>query len=84
MRAPKPRTRASRRPGSHQRMRAGWGHMVTPEEIDKHWKGAPGASYFLQGIIGIKVQDGQSAGSGRGRGGSMCAVAARSSSAKRR
>ena len=56
--------------GFYQRMRAGWGHMVTPEEIDKRRKSATGASSFLQDIIGIKVQQGQSAGSSRGRGGS--------------
>jgi hypothetical protein len=56
--------------GFYQRMRAGWGHMITPEEIDKRRKSAPGASSFLQDIIGVKVQHGQSGGSGRGRGGS--------------
>lgn len=52
--------------GFYQRMRAGWGHMITPEEIDKRRKSAPGASSLLQDIIGIKVQHGQG---GQGRGG---------------
>src|ERR1019366_4122955 len=39
--------------GFYQRMRAGWGHMVTPEEIDKKRKLAPGASSFLQDIVGV-------------------------------
>ena len=54
--------------GFYQRMRAGWGHMITPEEIDKSRTSAPGASSFLQGIIGINVKHGQSGGRG-GRSG---------------
>ena len=57
--------------GFYQRMRAGWGHMITPEEINKRRSSAPGASSFLQDIIGVKVQHGQG-GQGRkrdGRGG---------------
>jgi hypothetical protein len=54
--------------GFYQRMRAGWGHMITPEEIDKKRKVAPGASSFLQDIVGISVKHGQG-GVGRGRTG---------------
>jgi hypothetical protein len=52
--------------GFYQRLRAGWGHMVTPEEIDKKRKTAPGASSLLQGIVGVTVKHGQG-GLGRGR-----------------
>ena len=52
--------------GFYQRMRAGWGHMVTPEEIDKKRKTVAGASSFLQDIVGVTVKHGQT---GRGRGG---------------
>ena len=34
--------------GFYQRMRAGWGHMITPEEIDKKRNSAPGASTFCR------------------------------------
>jgi hypothetical protein len=40
--------------------------MVTPEEIDKKRKLAPGASSFLQDIVGVTVKHGQG-GLGRGR-----------------
>jgi hypothetical protein len=55
--------------GFYQRMRAGWGHMITPEEIDKKRASAPGASTFLQDIVGIKVAHGQGSRRGTGRGG---------------
>jgi hypothetical protein len=58
--------------GFYQRMRVGWGHMITPEEIDKRRASAPAASSFLQAIIGITVKHGQSGVGGlngrRGRG----------------
>jgi hypothetical protein len=58
--------------GFYQRMRAGWGHMVTPDEIDKKRASATNASSFLQDIVGVKVSHGQATrASGRnGRGGS--------------
>jgi hypothetical protein len=52
--------------GFYQRMRAGWGHMITPEEIDKRRNSSPDASTLLQDIVGIKVMH---AASSRGRGG---------------
>jgi hypothetical protein len=55
--------------GFYQRMRAGWGTMVTPEEIDKQRTSAPAASWFLQGIVGVKVSHGQAGGGRRGRRG---------------
>ena len=59
--------------GFYQRMRAGWGHMVTPEEIDRMRNAATNASSFLQDIVGVKVVHGQAtrtAGrNGRGGGG---------------
>ncbi|MFI5245452.1 MAG: hypothetical protein ACHQQR_09530, partial [Gemmatimonadales bacterium] len=56
--------------GFYQRMRIGWGHMITPEEIDKRRASAPSASSFLQDIIGITVKHGQSGSGGHsGRGG---------------
>ncbi len=55
--------------GFYQRMRAGWGHMVTPEEIDKKRGSVPGASSFLQDIVGVKVAHGQGSRRGSGRGG---------------
>jgi hypothetical protein len=55
--------------GFYQRMRAGWGHMITPEEIEKRRKTAPGASSFLQDVIGIKVAHGQVGQKGSGRSG---------------
>ncbi len=55
--------------GFYQRMRAGWGHMITPEEIEKRRKSAPGASSFLQDIVGIKVAYGQGGRGRTGRGG---------------
>jgi hypothetical protein len=55
--------------GFYQRMRAGWGHMVTPEEIDKKRNTAPAASTFLQSIVGVKVAHGQGSRRGSGRGG---------------
>jgi Carboxypeptidase regulatory-like domain len=54
--------------GFYQRLRAGWGHMVTPEEIDKRRKLAPSASSFLQDIVGVTVKHAQ-VGVGRGRAG---------------
>jgi len=55
--------------GFYQRMRAGWGHMITPEEIDKKRKSVPTASTLLQDIIGIKVAHGQGGQGSKGRGG---------------
>jgi hypothetical protein len=55
--------------GFYQRMRAGWGHMVTPEEIDKKRGSATGASAFLHDIVGVKVAPGQGGRHGTGRGG---------------
>jgi hypothetical protein len=59
--------------GFYQRMRAGWGHMVTPEEIDKKRNSTPNASSFLQDIVGVKVVHGQASRvtgrNGRGGGG---------------
>jgi hypothetical protein len=55
--------------GFYQRMRAGWGHMITPEEIDKKRNSAPGASTFLQDIVGVKVVHGQGGKGRSGRGG---------------
>ncbi len=55
--------------GFYQRMRAGWGHMVTPEEIDKKRGSMTGASSFLQDIVGVKVAHGQGSRRGSGRGG---------------
>lgn len=56
--------------GFYQRMRAGWGRMVTPEDIDKHRNSATAASWFLQDMVGVKVshtQLGRAVGkSGRG------------------
>lgn len=57
--------------GFYQRMRAGWGHMVTPEEIDKRRKAVPLASTFLQSVVGVSVKHGQTA---RGRGGAGGAI----------
>jgi hypothetical protein len=66
--------------GFYQRMRTGWGHMVTPEEIDKRRNSAPNASWFLQDIVGVKVVHGQASrttgrngrsGGGGGGGGAM-------------
>jgi len=66
--------------GFYQRMRAGWGHMITPEEIDRRRKTAPEASSFLQDIIGVKVQHAQASrstgrngrvGAGGGAGGAL-------------
>ena len=54
--------------GFYQRMRAGWGHMITPEEIDKRRASAPTASSLLQDIVGITVKHGQTGGRG-GRSG---------------
>ena len=54
--------------GFYQRMRAGWGHMVTPEEIDKRRNSVPAASQFLQDVVGVTVRHGVSNRS-RGRGG---------------
>ena len=54
--------------GFYQRVRAGWGHMIMPEDIDRQRESAPGASFFLQGIVGVTVKHGQSGGAG-GRGG---------------
>lgn len=54
--------------GFYQRMRAGWGHMITPEEIDKRRASAPTASSLLQAIVGITVKHGQTGGRG-GRSG---------------
>lgn len=60
--------------GFYQRMRAGWGHMVTPEDIDKRRSSATSSSSFLEDIVGVKVthnQVGRSTPSrkGGGRGG---------------
>jgi Carboxypeptidase regulatory-like domain len=55
--------------GFYQRMRAGWGHMITPEEIDKRRASAPNASSFLQAIVGVKVAHGQGGRGRNGRGG---------------
>ena len=55
--------------GFYQRMRAGWGHMITPEEIDKRRASAPNASSFLQDIVGVKVAHGQGGRGRSGRGG---------------
>ncbi|HEY2848298.1 MAG TPA: carboxypeptidase regulatory-like domain-containing protein [Gemmatimonadaceae bacterium] len=58
--------------GFYQRMRAGWGHMVTPEDIDKRRNSATEASAFLQDIVGVKVvhgKVGRRAPSRNGRGG---------------
>jgi hypothetical protein len=55
--------------GFYDRMRAGWGHMITPEEIDKKRGSATSASAFLQNIVGIKVAAGQGSRHGTGRGG---------------
>src|SRR5471032_12340 len=60
--------------GFYQRMRAGWGHMITPEEIDKRRKTAPGASSFLQDIVSISVKHGQGGKGGRGGGGGGASV----------
>jgi Carboxypeptidase regulatory-like domain len=60
--------------GFYQRMRAGWGHMVTPEEIDKRRATAPSASSFLQDIVGVKVSYAQGGGARRGRGGGTGAL----------
>jgi hypothetical protein len=60
--------------GFYQRMRAGWGHMVTPEEIDKRRKSVPTASSFLQDIVGVKVSHGQGGGGRRGQGGGTGAL----------
>jgi hypothetical protein len=57
--------------GFYQRMRAGWGHMVTPDDIDKKRNSATSASSFLQDIVGVKVAHAQvgRASSRNGRGG---------------
>jgi hypothetical protein len=55
--------------GFYQRMRAGWGHMITPEEIDKKRNSVPGASSFLQDVVGVKVAHGQGGRGRSGRGG---------------
>lgn len=60
--------------GFYQRMRAGWGHMVTPEEIDKRRKTVPGASSYLQDIVGVTVKHGQGGKGGRGGGGGGAVV----------
>ncbi len=66
--------------GFYQRMRAGWGHMVTPDDIDKRRSSATSASSFLQDIVGVKVTRGQATrapgrggrgGSGGGSGGAI-------------
>jgi hypothetical protein len=55
--------------GFYQRMRAGWGHMITPEEIDKKRSSASAASSFLHDIVGVKVAQGQGSRHGTRRGG---------------
>jgi hypothetical protein len=55
--------------GFYDRMRAGWGHMVTPEEIDARRGSVPGASSFLQNIVGVTVKHGQGGQGRSGRGG---------------
>ena len=66
--------------GFYQRMRAGWGHMVTPEEIERRRVSATNASSFLQDIVGVKVVHGQAtrttgrngrSGGGGGGGGAI-------------
>ncbi len=56
--------------GFYQRMRVGWGHMITPEDIDKKRSTAPNASWFLQDVVGITVKHAPT----RGRGGAGGAV----------
>jgi hypothetical protein len=56
--------------GFYRRMRVGWGHMVTPEEIDKKRSTAPTASFFLQDIVGVSVKHAPVRGRG-GAGGAM-------------
>jgi hypothetical protein len=42
--------------GFYQRQRAGWGRMLTPEDIFKLHNSATDASAYLRGVLGVTVQ----------------------------